>query len=446
MVIDLQGFKLSHFYRRMCLVGAQGLLFSVVILGLVGCGPCAALRREWDDAYRTSMTFVSMGERVALSTREHARLVLGTKAFGAMTALELRDRAPLLFSRSVQIPASSDTRGGIVGLDFDLRFDHVVTQFVGPEDGLQEVELIATLQTHARFEIPGLRSRWSWSSNVHIRGPLSINDDRLGISIDLRDGEVTISNVAFPWNPGAVPSSVEAQLLTASTDFVQKLTLSELKDPLLVASIAPLALPRLDVPFAIQSIAIDEITGSVSLSLVSALRPDLDAAIWSTIRVVPEQEVYFSVVTPVLDAAIRQQSLRAGAPNGVLTREGIRWQALWAPRGIRSGVYQGDWLLWCLDAPNCKRRTVPTELSVYREGQDWGFLLDESEIEAIIDSPETALDSPASLMDLVRATALAFADQPKRWMGSGASVGYSPLDTILVEFRATGLEVRFLSQ
>lgn len=413
------------------------------LLALVGCGPCGALRRDFDEQLRHSMSYVAMGDRVALSTREHARLVLGSGAFAAVSAQALREVPSRALTRVVSVPPSADTRGGTMTLDLDLRLDRVSTANLPDPEETREVALHGTLQSHARFEIPGLRARWSWSSPVILRAPLVVDDSRGAVSANL--DEVILEEVQpnFPWNAGAVPATVESRLVQATYQALEELLRSSMRGAIPVARLQVAQLPKAELSFIIQDVSVDGRTGSVVFSLVSALRPELEGSPWLQVSSVAEHEALFSVQLPLLDAALRQQTLAGGMPPVVQTPEGRRWQTLWAPRAPSDASWRGRWSMWCLDAGACRERQVPIEVRPR--------VIDEAlvvELSALPDdfleaSAEGGLESLSSLAELARATMATLIALPPRWVTPVEGQGESLVRPMEVTLTPAGLHVRF---
>ena len=419
---------------------------SLLLLLALGCGPCVGIRADYDAHLREGLATVALGDRIALTSREHARLVFGAEAFGAASASVLRERSSQGVSNVVMIPAAPDTRGGAVTVDFELRLERVSTLSLLDPGSEDDVGVQASLQAHARFEIPGQRSRWSWTSSFLLRAPLVIDDDPRQVAIAVGDAELVELEPNFPWDASAMPASVAHALERALNDVVDA-WLARMSDTMVpVARVAALDLPRITIPVQVLSVRVDEVSGAVSLSLVSALRPSLDDVTRPRLTQASEHEVIVSIPLPTLDAALLQQVLQTGGSRIVQGEDGSYWQPLWEPDARRPDRWQGAWRLWCLDNPKCARRELP--VSIRSEVVDRRLRLQVDSSELVGDMPpETAQwETMASLQDLNRRTIEAMVRQIAQWGRSATSESGLAIEPVASEVSGRGLYVRFLAR
>lgn len=422
----------------------------ILVFVALGCGPCASVRKDYDEVLRRSLAHVAMGDRVALTAQEHFRVVWGTEAFAALSARALRERATVTASKVVSIPAASDTRGGSVTLDVDLRLERVNTRSLHDPTGLVDVELQASLQTHARFEIPGQRSRWSWTSPVVFRAPLAVDAQGASVTLVMQDAELVSVEPRFSWAEGEVPASVVAHVQDAVVAIVHELWESVLQAPLPVLTVGSMELPRVSLPLRVQAVSVDERSGAVALSIVSALRPAFGDIPYFPVAASADYEGVLVIPTAVLNAALRQQTLRQGSVPTVVTEDGRRWQALWVDGEAVDGVWRGAWGLWCMEPPYCHQRVRAVEVRpLARDGR---FLVEGSALEAEGGAGEdaateaTATESIADLAALVRLTMSSLVEpmmQMERWTDAPVQDQGWDIDVISAEITPSGLQVRF---
>lgn len=377
------------------------------LLFVVGCGPCSALRRDFDAQWRDELNFLALDERVSASDTPHAQLVIGAAAFSSMTALALQDGALVSSSIQIAIPASSWSKSGTLSLDLDVRIDSVNTLQLHDIYADNDAELTLTTLVHARFEVPGRRSRWSWGARTNIRVPLHADDgNRIRASFDY--AEIVSLEARLPWDDDDVPPAIGALVEEGIREAIDALLQTRKTSSVVVASIQPLVFARASVPVHIQSIRVDPDSGNVMIDLNTALRPRaLRRASMHSNVVVDANEIALRVPSQTLDAAVRQQALRGGNPVSAAfeTRpEDRRWVALWNASTMTDNVWNGDWSLWCVDTRPCKKRTLATHVRAWVHGGGVVSARDPVDDETRIVDPASGIDTAASLAELARRT------------------------------------------
>lgn len=394
-----------HGYRGRALGTTLTILATIFLV--VGCGPCSALRRDFDQRWRDELTYLALGERVTASETPHAELIIGSSAFAAMTALALQDGELASSTTQIAVPASSWSKGGTLSLDLDVRIDRVNTLQLLESHAENDAELMLTTLVHARFEVPGRRSRWSWGARANVRVPLHADGDGL-IRASFEDADIVDLDARLPWTLDDVPADIGALVESGIRDAIDALLHTKQTTSVVVASIRPLALARATIPVHIQSVRIDPDSGNVLLGLNTALRPrGLAARPPEQPIVVDPDEVALRVPSATLDAAVRQQALRGGTPTSVeyeVRHSELRWVALWNPSSMHDGVWNGDWTLWCVDARPCKKRHLDLHVRAWAHNGGVVSARDPVDDEDRAVDPTTAVDTAASLAELTRMT------------------------------------------
>lgn len=387
---------------------------------VTACGPCSALRRDFDERWRYELQQLALGDRVDVGGQEHATLRVSPDALRVISNITLRDAEVFTRSITTRVPSGVWDHAGNIHLEMEIRADQVSSGDRLAYYGTHDVELRLSILVQARFEIPGKRARWTWSSTAAVRVPTQIDgDDGESVTISFAEAELIAIDARLPWSDAEVPDAVGEIVyngIAASIDAVL-LENQDVRFPLM--RIGDLELSRVSLPARVSALRIEPESGVIELGLTTALRPARRPASRASAPATPlsGDEIGLWIPVETLDAAVRQQSLRGATPTSITIGEDDddRWAALWSASTLDAGVWSGRWDLWCLETSSCRRTTLPTEARAWTlEGQ---LITARDPIPARFGdegAPGTA--GVASLAELQRATISELPVGVARWL------------------------------
>ena len=336
------------------------------VLVATACGPCSALRRDFDERWRYELQQLALGDRVDVGGQEHATLRVSPEALRAISNITLRDAEVFTRSITVHVPSEAWDRAGNIYLELEIRADQVSSGDRLAYYGTHDVELRLSILAQARFEIPGKRARWTWSSSAAVRVPAQIDDgDGESVMISFSEAELITIDARLPWTAEEVPDAVGDIIYNGIAASIDAVLMENQSARFPLVRVADLELSRVSLPVRVSALRIEPQSGVMELGLSTALRPERRPASRASAPAVPlsDDEIGLWVPVETLDAAVRQQSLRGATPTTITIGENDedRWVALWSPSTLASGVWTGTWELWCLETSSCRRTSLPAE-------------------------------------------------------------------------------------
>ncbi len=107
----------------------------------------------------------------------------------------------------------------------------------------------------------------------------------------------------------------------------------------------------------------------------------------------------------VLNAALRQQSLRGAMPTRISlsSQDADRsWSALWKGGGLRDQAWVGTWSAWCFEGDPCEQVDLHSTMRAKAEGGE--LVLTEEPMHTTMTTLAPTDPGPATLSQLQRAT------------------------------------------
>ena len=340
---------------------------------LVSCGPCASLRRDFDERWRFELQHLALGERIDVSQRPHLRVDVSATALELLSSLALKEHEAFTRSSVLPTPAGAWGRAGNINLEMDIRVDRIST--VDRSDAMADTEVELTLSTtvQARFEIPGKRARWSWNARAAVRVPIFIDpQDPTVVVVSFEEAELLHLEDRLPWEVEEVPNEIGDIVSNGIASSIEAMLLENQDARLRVVRVETLNLSRVSLPVRLSSLVVNSESGGLELGVVTALRP-----VWtertgtkSTYPPAPAGSVSVHVPSATLDAAIRQKSLRGATPMTITLAGGPnarRWTALWGASTMKGGVWEGRWDLWCFEGTPCRHRSFNAQARAWAQ-------------------------------------------------------------------------------
>lgn len=368
------------------------------------CGPCGRYERQWEDAWSAQLAAAAIEDRPLYSSGTHVRLIYGEQALGALSASPLKD-TDLRPLRRVGALRSEAWGAGEMGLDLTVRPTRVrlqssetlapgdderdeatdetrtfvvVSDETPPDDALL-LELLLTLSL--RFDVPGYRSRWSWTATAAVAAPVVLDrENQDGLYIELQRGAFLALEERLPWNEEQVPDEVSAAAQELVGAALEELIETEAGLRLRVLDLPAIVLGEEDVrvaPLRVRpnqqerTLAVD-LTSSLRLARPLPLEPGPGPDRWAIDVLIPAS---------LIDAALQQQTVFEAEEmrvddEGRFSEDG-RWLPLWGGGDFSGDEYVGSWQRWCFRTQPCEAdrpelayqldvsgdRLVPTPLS-----------------------------------------------------------------------------------
>lgn len=369
------------------------------------CGPCGRYERQWEEAWSAQLAAAAIDDRPLYSSGTHVRLIYGEQALGALSSSPLKD-TDLRPVRRVGALRSEAWGAGEMGLDLTARPTRVrlqpletpapghdgeheepsdetrtfimVNDETPPENALL-LELLLTLSL--RFDVPGYRSRWSWTATATVAAPVVLDrENQDGLYIELQQGAFLALEERVPWDEEQVPQEVSAAAQALVGAALGELIETEAGLRLRVLDLPAIALGEEDVRVAPLRVRPNRQERTLAVDLTSALRPARPLALepgagpdlWAIDVLVPAS---------LIDAALQQQTVFEAEEmrvdnEGRFSEDG-RWLPLWGGGYFSGDEYVGSWQRWCFRTQPCEAdrpelayqldvsgdRLVPTPLS-----------------------------------------------------------------------------------
>ncbi len=259
----------------------RGVRACVAVLGcavlvlLAGCRPCASVADGWEAALRDELAVVGAGTQVDTGVGDHARLTLSSEAFryAAAPLSEVEVFRPT----NEQVAFAFGGRRAVLDGELLLRLTAVSLVPGDPEDPVERVVLLE-LQSVVVVVLDAYDRRATYTttgSGVAIRAPLVFVDDEGAptLSIDLENA--VIDSVEF--DAAGLPEGFASMPDVIASDLARTLVENALEaapDRLSVFRFAPIQLGWAELTLAPSSLNVAADAGSVSLGVVTNLRPE----------------------------------------------------------------------------------------------------------------------------------------------------------------------------
>lgn len=385
--------------------------FGVVMLAcLVGaCGPCRALHKAYDTEMRHQLRYLSLDNRVLWSGPSHGELQIGNDVMQSISANALKEHDSYKRTMNLRVPSEVWGYSGTIRLDIEMRFNHVDPGNKNYPWRQNDTALNVNLMLNAHFDVPGHRARWSWHGNGVLRVPIFVeNHEGNTVNIMFENAELETIDANLPWEPGRMPEHIDDIVFNGIAAGIDAIVLEHQDLQIPIMEIDSVNLSNMSLPVRLKSAHFDPDTRVLMMSVYTALRP-----IWGNrARNQEESQVLASddgiairVPVAVLNAALRQQSLRGAMPTRISlsSQDAYRsWSALWKGGGFRDQAWVGTWSAWCFEGDPCEQVDLQSTMRAKAEGGE--LVLTEEPMRTTMATLAPTDPGPATLSQLQRAT------------------------------------------